>query len=104
MRRSPANKPVHLDVANPTLPIGLSQSLWQQINGVEKEMKLVADLLDSKPLTGSYATKPAVLKSLSTAKSMYLATNTSWSQSSFVLAMADNILEINTQETDTLGM
>ena len=97
LKPSGPNKPLHLVVGNPALPISVSQLPWQPLNGVEKEVKLISDLLETKPLTGSHATKENVLKRLPNSESIYFATNISWAQSCIVLAASDNILE-NGQE------
>ena len=94
-------KPIHLVVGNPAIPISVSQSPWQSMNGVEKEIKLVSDLLETKPLTGSHATKQNVMKRMIEAESIYFVTNISWNQSSIVLAMSDDIIE--THNEDSLG-
>lgn len=82
-------KPLHLVVGNPSVPISPSQCTWQPIAGVEKEVKLVSDLLDAKPLLGSHASKEQVLKLLPEAQSVYFGTNVSWTQSQIVLAATD---------------
>lgn len=85
----PPTAPVHLVVGNPSVPIIPGHTQWPPLVGAEKEIKLVSDLLDIKPLTGNLAFKSEVLKRLPEAESIYFATNISWSKSQIILSKED---------------
>ena len=76
-----------LVVGCPAVP---SNYNWQSLKNVEKEAKLIADLLHSSALLYHSASKDRILKRLASAESVHLAANLSWSQCEVVLAPPDN--------------
>ena len=70
-----------LVVGNPMAP-----SLVFPNPAAEREVTVVADLLNVKPLVGTAATKERFLQHLSLAESIHLAANVSWAKGEIVLA------------------
>ena len=79
-------KPLPLVVGNPAIPVSAAQYILQPMIGVEKEANFIADLLESKPITGQAASKEHILKKLPMAEYIHLATNISWNDGEIVLA------------------
>jgi len=78
-----------LVVGNPTSPLNTTAMLFPN-PAAEKELTVVADLLNVKPLLGMAATKERFLQQLSSAESIHLATNISWGRGEIVLAPKSN--------------
>lgn len=76
----------HLVLGNPSIPVSGSECNWQQMVGAEKEVRQVAEKLETVPLTGMAASKHQVLERLPEASSIYISTNISWKRAHFVLA------------------
>ena len=70
-----------LVVGNPMAP-----SLVFPNPAAEREVTVVADLLNVKPLVGTAATKERFLQHLSLAESIHLAANVTWAKGEIVLA------------------
>ena len=79
-----------LIIGNPAVPISAAQCSWQPLKGVEKETKLIADLLQVSPILGHSASKDRLLKKLSGSECIHIATNMSWNRCEVVLAPPDN--------------
>lgn len=77
-------------VGCPAVPLAAANCNWQSLKGVEKEAKLIADLLHTSALLYHSASKDRVLKKLATADSVHLATNLSWNRCEVMLAPPDN--------------
>ena len=74
-----------LVVGNPTAPLS-APSLALPNPAAEREVTVVADLLNIKPLVGTATTKERFLQHLSLAESIHLAANVSWTKGEIVLA------------------
>ena len=68
-----------LVVGNPTAPLS-APSLALPNPAAEREVTVVADLLNVKPLVGTAATKERFLQHLSLAESIHLVANVSWAK------------------------
>lgn len=88
-QKSPSHISCPLVVSNPSIPVSGAHCPWHSLIGVEKEARLLADLLEVKPLTGKAASKEAVLKKLRGAECVHLITNVSWERGQLVLGPPD---------------
>ena len=79
-------------MGNPAIPISAAQCNWQPLKGIEKETRLIADLLQVSPILGHAASKDRLVKKLSGSECIHLATNISWNRCEVVLAPPDNRL------------
>ena len=79
-----------LVVGCPAVPLAAANSSWQSLKGVEKETKLIADLLHTSAMLYHSASKDRVLEMLGSADSVHLSTHVSWSRCEVVLAPPDN--------------
>ena len=77
-----------LIVANPAVPAGLGN--WKQLKGIEKEAKLISDILKVPPMIGNKASKERLIRKLPKAESVHFALNISWNRCEIVLAPPDN--------------
>lgn len=82
-------KPRPLLVSNPAIPVSGAHCPWHSLIGVEKETRLLADLLEVKPLSGKAASKETVLRRLSNAECVHFITNVSWERGQLVLGPPD---------------
>ena len=92
-----------LIVGNPAIPISAAQCNWQSMIGAEKEVKFIADLLESKPITGRAASKERIVKKLPMAESVHLATNISWNRGEIVLAPRLDAMN-DSDDSDSSGL
>ena len=74
-----------LVVGNPTAPLNAPTVVFPN-PAAEREVNVIADLLNVKPLVGNAATKERFLQQLSLAESSHLAANVSWTKGEIVLA------------------
>ena len=74
-----------LVVGNPTAPLNAPTVVFPN-PAAEREVNVVADLLNIKPLVGTAATKERFLQQLSLAESIHLAASVSWAKGEIVLA------------------
>ena len=74
-----------LVVGNPTAPLNAPTVVFPN-PAAEREVNVVADLLNVKPLVGTAATKERFLQQLSLAESIHLAASVSWAKGEIVLA------------------
>ena len=88
--RSRSHRSTPLVVSNPAIPVSGAHCPWHSLIGVEKETRLLADLLEVKPLSGKAASKEAVLRRLSSAECVHFITNVSWERGQLVLGPPDN--------------
>ena len=72
-------------VSNPAIPVSGAHCPWHSLIGVEKETRLLADLLEVKPLSGKMASKEAVMQRLGNAECVHFITNVSWERGQLVL-------------------
>ena len=88
--RKLSQKPRPLLVSNPAIPVSGAHCPWHSLIGVEKETRLLADLLEVKPLSGKAASKEAVVKRLGNAECVHFITNVSWERGQLVLGPRDD--------------
>ena len=88
--RSGAQRLCPLVVSNPAIPVSGAHCPWHSLIGVEKETRLLSDLLEVKPLSGKAASKEAVMRRLSSAECVHFITNVSWERGQLVLGPPDN--------------
>ena len=74
-----------LVVGNPTAPLNAPTVVFPNLVA-EREVNVVADLLNVKPLVGTAATKERFLQQLSLAESIHLAASVSWAKGEIILA------------------
>ena len=104
-RRSSSPNPLSLDpesprprgqrsapllVSNPAIPVSGAHCPWHSLIGVEKETRLLAELLEVPPLSGKAASKEAVLKKMVNAECIHFITNVSWEKGQLVLGPPDS--------------
>lgn len=82
-------KPRPLLVSNPAIPVSGAHCPWHSLIGVEKETRLLADLLEVKPLSGKAASKETVVRRLGNAECVHFITNVSWEKGQLVLGPPD---------------
>lgn len=76
-----------LVVGNPKIPAAVSEQWgWNDIPHAEQEANLVSEILSTKAITGSNATKENILSQLSQAECIHFATHISWKLSAVVLS------------------
>ncbi|KAG8194950.1 hypothetical protein JTE90_021411 [Oedothorax gibbosus] len=76
-----------LVVGNPKIPAVVSEQWgWNDIPHAEQEANLVGEILSTKAITGSEATKENILSQLSQAECIHFATHISWKLSAVVLS------------------
>lgn len=85
-----SQKPCPLLVSNPAIPVSGAHCPWHSLIGVEKETRLLADLLEVKPLSGKAASKEAVVRRLRSAECVHFITNVSWERGQLVLGPPDS--------------
>ena len=73
-----------LVVGNPTAPLNASTVVFPN-PAAEREVNVIIDLFNIKPLVGNAATKERFLQ-LSSAESIHFAANVSWAKGEIVLA------------------
>ena len=88
-QRSKVERSCPLVVSNPCIPVSGAHCPWHSLIGVEKETRLLADLLEVKPLSGKAASKEAVMKRLGRAECVHFITNVSWERGQLVLGPPD---------------
>lgn len=84
----PHQRPEPLVIGNPAIPISAAHCNWHSLMGVEKETRLIADMLQVKALVGHGASKASVIRKLPCAECVHFATNMSWRRGEIVLAPA----------------
>ena len=80
-----SQNPRPLIVSNPAIPVSGAHCPWHTLLGVEKEARLLADLLEVVPLSGRAASKEHVVQRLRGAECAHLITNLSWDRGHIVL-------------------
>ena len=80
-----SHKPRPLVISNPAIPVSGAHCPWHSLIGVEKEARLLSDLLEERPLSGSAANKEAVMRRIATAECIHFITNVSWERCQVVL-------------------
>ncbi|EEB13728.1 rapsynoid, putative [Pediculus humanus corporis] len=86
------NKQVGGMIRNPRLPVSVTEQWgWNAIPYAEQEAEMVAEMLHTKPLIGSQASKEAVLCQIGDAECVHFATHVSWKLSAIVLAPEEAI-------------
>lgn len=91
-QKSKAAKPTSeqttaLVVGNPKLPSTVTEQWgWSDIPYAEQEAEIVAEMLGAKALTGTTASKEALLRLISQVECIHLATHVSWKLSAVVLS------------------
>ncbi|XP_043222713.1 tetratricopeptide repeat protein 28-like isoform X3 [Amphibalanus amphitrite] len=76
-----------LVVGNPRLPSALSEQWgWTDIPYAEQEANIVAEMLQTEPVTGAAASKEALLQQLAQMECIHFATHVSWKLSAVVLS------------------
>lgn len=84
-----ADHPLHsaLVVGGPRLPSTLTESWgWSETPAALQEAAMVADMLQTKAIVSTNATKEAVLGELAAAECVHFAANLSWQQAAIVLS------------------
>ncbi len=85
-----SQRPRPLIVSNPAIPVSGAHCPWHTLIGVEKETRLLADLLEVVPLSGRAASKEQVVRRMCTAECVHLITNVSWEKGQIVLGPRDD--------------
>lgn len=81
-----------LVVGNPRLPACVTEQWgWNDIPHAEQEAEMVGEMLQTKALIGSQASKEAVLCQIGDAECVHLATHVSWKLSAIVLAPGEAV-------------
>ena len=82
-----AGPPTKLVVGNPKIPSSVTDHWgWTDIPHAEAEANIVAEILQTKPVTGNQATKDNLLAQLAEAESIHLATHVSWKLSAIIVS------------------
>ncbi len=82
----PQRRPEPVIIGNPAIPISAAHCNWHSLIGVEKETRLIAGMLEVKPLLSHSASKESIVRKLPWAECVHFATNISWSRGEIVLA------------------
>ncbi|KAK8404512.1 hypothetical protein O3P69_007629 [Scylla paramamosain] len=76
-----------LVIGNPKLPSTVTEQWgWGDIPYAEQEASIVAEMLQTKALTGSCANKEAILRLISQVECIHLASHVSWKLSAVILS------------------
>ncbi|XP_037078157.1 tetratricopeptide repeat protein 28-like, partial [Pollicipes pollicipes] len=93
-----------LVVGNPRLPAALGEQWgWADLPYAEQEAHMVAEMLQTEPLTGAAASKEALLQQLAQAECVHLATHVSWKLSAVVLSPGEFVDARSSQRAASHG-
>jgi CHAT domain-containing protein len=86
----PQPPPQRLVVGNPRIPSSITDHWgWNELPQAEQEAAIVAEILQTRAVTGSMATKDLLLSQLGQAESVHLACHVSWKLSALVVSPAE---------------
>ena len=89
-----------LIVGNPKLSRTITdQWQWTEMPSADAEVKMLAEMLGTKPLTGCQAMKDAVAGEMTSVEVLHFATHISWRLSAIVLSPGDNYTSTSTTKT-----
>ncbi|CAL4218270.1 unnamed protein product [Meganyctiphanes norvegica] len=81
-----------LVIGNPKLPSTVTEQWgWDDIPYAEQEANIVAEMLQTKALTGACANKEAILRLISQVECIHLATHVSWKLSAVILSPGEYV-------------